>query len=81
MQYILFGMFSRFTDFLNPYSLYRGKGSHDDADEQVGCLKGAVCIYETPADPNQCMLSKLPSNGTVEILVRVYVVEVCLNGK
>ena len=67
-----------FTDFLNPFPLYRGRGSQKDLDDQVGSLKGAVCIYETPDVHMQSglVLNRFPSNAPVDILVRVYIVEV-----
>ena len=63
-------------DFLETFPLYRGKGSGEEPDDQVGCVKGAIRLYPTVShDPYGTVLSEA-STESVNILVRVYVVEV-----
>ena len=58
----------RFTDFLQPFGLYRGKGSSHSAEDQVGCVKGAIRLYEASQfREGESELNKIPSNDPVDV--------------
>ena len=66
-----------FTDFLYPFGLYHGKGSHHYLEDQVGSVKGSVRLYQASGpEVEQTELNQFPSNEPLDVLVRVYVVEV-----
>ena len=70
-------------DFLQTFPLYRGKGGahgDDDPEDQVGHVKGAIRLYPKVGQEEGygdfgTVLSPFPTSD-VNILVRVYVVEV-----
>lgn len=71
-----------FTDFLHPFPLFRGKGSHNDPEDHVGCIKGAIKIHclhedgEAGGGTEYNLFGEIPSNCPVDLVVRVYVVKV-----
>ena len=73
---IVLYIFHSFTDFIKSYSLYRGKGSHDNPDDAVGSIKMAIKLYPLLSPKEGLVLNKFPSNKPVNVLVRVYVVKV-----
>ena len=78
--------FDGFTDLIQTFPLYRGKGSRDPeehAGQPVGYFKGTLKVYpipesdtssSTPAPP--LMFSSVPSTDPVEVIVRVYIIKV-----
>ena len=65
---------NRFRDFLQSFNLYRGMGDHDEA-QRVGCVKGAIRLYRGSVE---CENDQFLNNDPVQILVRVYVIEVSI---
>ena len=66
-----------FTDFLKLFPLYRGKGFHNDSEGKVGCIKGDIKIYRISEDEElSSMFQNTPPNGSMDIIVRIYVVKV-----
>ena len=67
-------------DFLQSFPLFRGKGpDNGDPEDQVGSVKGTIRLYPTMSPSvHGPVLSDSPSTTPVNILVRVYVVEVCM---
>ena len=71
--------FNDFTDLVQTFALYRGKGSRDpDLEEQegqpVGYFKGALTIYEV--DSHGSVYSSAPPPDPVQVTVRVYIIKV-----
>lgn len=72
--------FGNFKDLAESYPIWHGK--HDELqpelDRAVGHFKGTFRIYPLPADgsePPPRMLQNAPSNETIELKVRVYVIK------
>ncbi|XP_067109609.1 fer-1-like protein 6 [Osmerus mordax] len=78
--------FGPFDDWVNTFELFRGKANDEDGtcDERfVGKFKGRFCLYkltedeeweETP-DPGHFKVNRgIPSNHSVDVLIRVYIV-------
>lgn len=61
-------------DYLQTFPLYRGKGC-DDTDDHVGHVKGAIRLYPQK-DVRRTVLSDIHSPKPIDVLVRVYIVEV-----
>ena len=85
--------FSGFKEWLHTFELYRGKKTGDSEDDEsrvVGKFKGALKIYKLPLppdldddslmgmDPQFGLFQNIPSNDPLHVLVRVYVIKVCL---
>lgn len=80
--------FGPFNDWVNTYELYRGKASEEDgaSDERfVGKFKGRFCLYKLDEDEDEDedevmdmglfrVNRGIPSNGPVEVLIRIYIV-------
>ncbi|XP_069776592.1 fer-1-like protein 6 isoform X1 [Narcine bancroftii] len=72
--------FDNFSDLVQTFDLLRGKANEDDmsADDEriVGKFKGSFflwkCIDDHDAEYN--MLQGMPSNSSVKVLIRVYIV-------
>ncbi|CAB4005702.1 otoferlin-like isoform X4 [Paramuricea clavata] len=76
--------FNNFNDWLHSFSLYRGKKTSEEDDDEhrvVGKFKGSLKVWQCPlpenieTDPVIGTFRKLPSNEPVNVLVRVYVVK------
>ena len=71
-----------FTDFLQPFPLFRGKDFHNDPEDHVGYIKGAIKIHCLQEDgklgdeTGYNLFRQIPSNCSVDLVVRVYVVKV-----
>jgi hypothetical protein len=73
--------FNDFTDLVQTFALYRGKGSRDpeeQAGQPVGYFKGALKIYEMNSLGRgpEMVYSSAPSADPVQIIVRVYIIKV-----
>ncbi|XP_056904113.1 fer-1-like protein 6 [Takifugu flavidus] len=82
------GEFGHFDDWVKTYELFRGKAGEEDGtgDERfVGKFKGRFCLYKLTedekddwddgADTGLFRVSRgIPSNNSVQVLIRVYVV-------
>ncbi|XP_004839201.1 otoferlin isoform X4 [Heterocephalus glaber] len=81
--------FDNFEDWLHTFNLLRGKtqdGEDCSTEEErtVGRFKGSLCVYKVPLpedisreagyDPTFGMFQGIPSNDSINVLVRVYVV-------
>ncbi|KAM7406952.1 hypothetical protein PAMA_002925 [Pampus argenteus] len=80
--------FGPFDDWVNTYELFRGKANEEEgASEErfVGKFKGRFCLYkltedeeedwEDVVDTGHYRVNRgIPSNGPVQVLVRVYIV-------
>uniref|UniRef100_A0A4W6G201 Fer-1 like family member 6 n=1 Tax=Lates calcarifer TaxID=8187 RepID=A0A4W6G201_LATCA len=80
--------FGPFDDWVKTYELFRGKANEEDGatDERfVGKFKGRFCLYKLTedeaedwdevADSGHFRVSRgIPSNGSVQVLIRVYIV-------
>ncbi|KAM7380163.1 hypothetical protein PAMP_003476 [Pampus punctatissimus] len=79
--------FGPFDDWVNTYELFRGKANEEEgASEErfVGKFKGRFCLYKLTedeeedwedADTGHYRVNRgIPSNGPVQVLVRVYIV-------
>ncbi|XP_067833416.1 fer-1-like protein 6 [Heptranchias perlo] len=74
--------FDNFSDWVQTFDLFRGKASEDDTnvdDERiVGKFKGSFCVSKCRDDhetDGQChILQGMPSNTSVKVLIRVYIV-------
>ena len=69
--------FNDFTDLVQTFALYRGKGSRDPEEQEgqpVGYFKGALAIYE--ADSHGSVYSSAPPPDPVQVTVRVYIIKV-----
>ncbi|KAM9365558.1 fer-1-like protein 6 isoform 2-T2 [Pholidichthys leucotaenia] len=80
--------FGPFDDWVNTYELFRGKASEEEgANEErfVGKFKGRFCLYKLTEDEaedwdegaemGQLRVNRgIPSNGPVQVLIRVYIV-------
>ena len=72
--------FNTFTDLVQTFALYRGKGSRDPEEQEgqpVGYLKGALAIYEV--DSPGLVYSSAPPPDPVQVTVRVYIIKVLLS--
>ncbi|KAG7240430.1 hypothetical protein INR49_027001 [Caranx melampygus] len=80
--------FGPFDDWVNTYELFRGKASDEDGttDERfVGKFKGRFCLYKLTEDEDEDLeettdtgyyrVSRgIPCNGSIQVLIRVYIV-------
>ncbi|XP_071963772.1 otoferlin-like [Antedon mediterranea] len=81
--------FGGFTEWLRTFDIYRGKNDADEADSSdriAGEFKGCFCLYRLPMpddkifrnvfgfEANHFYFEGLPSNKTMVILVRVYII-------
>uniref|UniRef100_A0A4W4HDD8 C2 domain-containing protein n=1 Tax=Electrophorus electricus TaxID=8005 RepID=A0A4W4HDD8_ELEEL len=72
--------FEQLSDFCQTFRLYRGRAQDEGDDPSVvGEFKGMFRIYPLPSEPSGPLpprqFCQLPSNGTEECLVRLYVVQ------
>ncbi|XP_072931489.1 otoferlin [Epargyreus clarus] len=82
--------YDEFKEWLQPFPLYRGKKTGDDADDEnriVGVFKGALKVYKWPLskdiddytimgfDPSYGYFQGVPNNEPIHVLVRVYIVK------
>ncbi|KAL5471556.1 hypothetical protein EMCRGX_G029681 [Ephydatia muelleri] len=73
--------FNNFTDLVQNFPLFRGKGSRDPNDPEgqvVGLFKGSVKVYPLPDDGSPMpdrIFSHIPSSAPVECVARVYIVK------
>nr|XP_046260385.1 fer-1-like protein 6 isoform X2 [Scatophagus argus] len=80
--------FGHFDDWVNTYELFRGKANEEEGvteERFVGKFKGQFCLYKLTEDEeedwDEAIDTKhfrvnrgIPSNGPVQVLIRVYIV-------
>ena len=73
-------VFNGFTDFVQTFPLYRGKGLRDPEDKDgqpVGYFKGSLKVYKLQEEESLLPELNIPSfPSSVEVVVRVYIIKV-----
>ena len=75
-------MFSDFSDVIQTFNLYRGRGARDLSKfvkEPVGYFKGKIRAYDAPSHDSlgpENAIGIIPSSKSERLVIRVYIVEV-----